>query len=121
MLKAIHAQESLEAAHKAQAVIKQLRQMKHAKAADLLEQSTSEKVTYYYYPDTHWRRIRNNNQLERIMREIRWRTRVVDAFPDGQSALMLCANRPRHIARIKMGYETLPLHGGLQKQHVKNN
>jgi transcriptional regulator with XRE-family HTH domain len=36
-------------------------------------------------------RFRTNNPLERIMREIRRRTRVVGAFPDGQSALMLCA------------------------------
>jgi transposase-like protein len=45
-----------------------------------------------------WQRIRTNNPLERIMREIRWRTRVVDAFPDGNSALNLAAARLRHIA-----------------------
>jgi len=43
------------------------------------------------------------NPLERIMREIRRRTRVVDAFPDGQSALMLVAARLRHIAGTKWG------------------
>ena len=35
---------------------------------------------------------------ERIMREIRRRTRVVGAFPDGQSCLNLAAARLRHIA-----------------------
>jgi putative transposase len=44
------------------------------------------------------RRIRTNNPLERILREIRRRTRVVGAFPDGQSALNLAAARLRHIA-----------------------
>ncbi len=39
-----------------------------------------------------------NNPLERIMREIRRRTRVVGAFPDGQSCLNLAAARLRHIA-----------------------
>jgi transposase-like protein len=39
-----------------------------------------------------------NNPLERILREIRRRTRVVGAFPDGQSALNLAAARLRHIA-----------------------
>src|SRR4249919_1071901 len=39
-----------------------------------------------------------NNPLERIMKEIRRRTRVVGAFPDGQSALNLAAARLRHIA-----------------------
>jgi transposase-like protein len=46
----------------------------------------------------HWRRIRTNNPLERIMREIRRRTRVVGAFPDGNSALNLATARLRHIA-----------------------
>lgn len=41
--------------------------------------------------------------LERIMKEIRRRTRVVGAFPDGHSALMLCAARLRHIAGTKWG------------------
>ena len=35
---------------------------------------------------------------ERILREIRRRTRVVGAFPDGQSALNLAAARLTHIA-----------------------
>ena len=42
--------------------------------------------------------IESNNPLERILREIRRRTRVVGAFPDGQSALKLAAARLRHIA-----------------------
>ena len=45
--------------------------------------------------------IPDNNPLERIMREIRRRTRVVGAFPDGQSALNLAAARLRHIAGTK--------------------
>jgi putative transposase len=42
--------------------------------------------------------IRTNNPLERILREIRRRTRVVGSFLDGQSALNLAAARLRHIA-----------------------
>jgi len=37
------------------------------------------------------------------MREIRRRTRVVGAFPDGRSALMLAAARLRHIAGTQWG------------------
>jgi hypothetical protein len=51
------------------------------------------------FPKEHWRRVRTNNPLERILREIRRRNRVVGAFPDGQSALNLAAARVRHIAR----------------------
>ncbi len=35
------------------------------------------------------------------MKEIRRRTKVVGAFPDGQSALMLCVARLRHMAGTK--------------------
>jgi len=56
--------------------------------------------SYYEYPREHWRRIRTNNPLERIIREIRRRTRVVGTFPDGNSELMLVAARLRHIVRL---------------------
>jgi transposase-like protein len=62
------------------------------------EAAVEETLTYYGFPEEHWRRIRTNNPLERILREIRRRTRVVGAFPDGQSALNLAAARLRHIA-----------------------
>jgi transposase-like protein len=55
-------------------------------------------LAYYAFPEAHWRRIRTNNPLERILREIRRRSRVVGAFPDGQSALNLAAARLRYIA-----------------------
>jgi putative transposase len=59
---------------------------------------------YYSYPSTYWRQIYVNNPLERIfIREIRRPTRVVGAFPDGHSALMLTAARLRHIASTKWG------------------
>jgi putative transposase len=60
--------------------------------------AVEETLAYYAFPEEHWRRIRNNNPLERILREIRRRTRVVGAFPDGQSALNLAAARLGHIA-----------------------
>ena len=104
MLKAIHAQEDLEAARgKAAAVGQKLRAMKLAKAADLVDEAAEQTLTYYHYPSRHWRSIKTNNPLERIIREIRRRTRVVGAFPDGESALMLVAARLRHIAGTKWG------------------
>ena len=60
-------------------------------------------MVHFYFPREHRRRIRTNNALERIIRELRRRTRVVGAFPDGQSALMLCAARLRHIAGSQWG------------------
>ena len=69
-----------------------------SRAAELVETAVEETLAYYAFPEEHWRRIRTNNPLERILREIRRRTRVVGAFPDGQSALNLAAARLRHIA-----------------------
>lgn len=104
MLKAIHAQEDRAAARvKVKAVVQKLRNMKLGKAADTVETGAEETLAYMEYPREHWLRIRTNNPLERIMREIRRRTRVVGNFPDGQSALMLVAARLRHIAGTKWG------------------
>ena len=104
MLKAIHAQEDAESAQdKAMAVVEKLKAMKLKKAAEKVAESFGETLTYYHFPAEHHRQIRTNNMLERIMREIRRRTRVVGAFPDGRSALMLAAARLRHIAGTRWG------------------
>jgi transposase-like protein len=60
-------------------------------------------LSYYSFPQAHWRHLRTNNPLERIMREIRRRTRVVGSFPDGESALMLVAARLRYVAGTRWG------------------
>jgi putative transposase len=97
MLKAIHAGEDIAAAReKAIRVIEKLRGLRLSRAAELVEMAVEETLSYYAFPEEHWRRIRTNNPL--ILREIRRRTRVVGAFPDGQSALNLAAARLRHIA-----------------------
>lgn len=104
MLKAIHACEDRQAAQdKAQAVIEKLTEMRLREAADKVREAITETLTFYSFPAQHWRRIRTNNPLERMMREIRRRTRVVGAFPDGNSALMLAAARLRHIAGTQWG------------------
>jgi len=104
MLKAIHAQEDRRAAEdKAREVTAKLRAMRLPKAAEFVEAKAHETLTYFAFPSNHWRQVKTNNPLERIIREIRRRTRVVGAFPDGHSALMLVAARLRHIANTKWG------------------
>ena len=115
MLKAIHAQEDRAAAEaKTRDVVAKLRAARMRKVAELVEQSVAETLAYYAFPEPHWRRIRTNNPLERIIREIRRRTRVVGAFPDGESALNLAAARLRHIAgthwSTKRYLDMQPLH-----------
>ena len=104
MLKAIHAQEDRSAADtKTREVVAKLRAMKLPAAAELLETKGHETLTYYEFPTNPWRQLRTNNPLERIIREIRRRTRVVGAFPEGHSALMLVAARLRHIVSTRWG------------------
>ena len=102
MLRAIHAQEDRAAAlQKAADVTKKLDNLRLKKAAGIVRDGIEETLSYMSFPGEYWRRIRTNNPLERIMREIRRRTRVVGNFPDGESALMLVAARLRHIASTK--------------------
>ena len=104
MLKAIHAQEDRRSAEdKVREVAAKLRTLRLTKAAELVEAKAHETLTYFAFPSNHWRQIKTNNPLERIIREIRRRTRVVGAFPDGHSALMRVAARLLHIASTKWG------------------
>lgn len=104
MLKAIYAQENREEAlKKADSVACKLEEMKLKEAAKKLREGIEETVSYYAYPAQHHRHLKTNNPLERIMREIRRRTRVVGNFPDGKSALMLVSARLRHIATTQWG------------------
>ena len=104
LLKAIHAQEcKVSAKEKAKQVADKLREMKLASAAKKVEDGIEETLTYMDFPSQHWTRIRTNNTIERLNREIKRRTRAIGAFPDGQSALMLVCARLRHVAGTQWG------------------
>lgn len=104
MLKAIHAMESLEASTaKARAVADELDAMRLTAAAKCVRGGIAETLTYTRFPREHWRRIRTNNAIERLNREIRRRTRVVGTFPDGKSALMLVTARLKYVADSEWG------------------
>lgn len=104
MLKAIHAQEDRASAdQKATAVVAKLEAMKLPKAAATVRDGVGETLSYMSFPREHWRCLRTNNPLERLNREVRRRTRVVGAFPDGNAALMLVAARLRHVAGTRWG------------------
>ena len=104
MLKSIHAQESKAACRKkAKEVAETLRAMRLPEAAKKIEDGVEETLAYTDFPSEHWTRIRTNNVLERLNREIRRRTRVVGCFPDGNSALMLVCARLRHVAGTQWG------------------
>lgn len=120
MLKAIHAQENKEAAQqKSDQVIEKLKIMKLPAAAQLLENSIHETLTYYDFPSEHWLKLKTNNPMERLLKEARRRTKVVGAFPDGHSALMLVAARLRHVSATTWGmrkYMNMKLLNEMDKQ-----
>ena len=72
-------------------------------AARKVEDSVEETLTYCDFPYAHWGRIRANNVIERLNREIRRRTRVAGTFPDGNSVLMPICARLRHVAGTQWG------------------
>ncbi|MFR7725379.1 MAG: IS256 family transposase, partial [Bifidobacterium longum] len=99
-LKAIFSMESRDKAlEKAESVAKDMEARKLREAAKCLRKGIGETTTYLLddYPREHRRRIRTNNMIERLNREIRRRTRVVGSFPDGRSALMLICARVRYV------------------------
>ncbi len=99
-LKAIFSMESRDKAlEKAESVAKDMEARKLREAAKCLREGIGETTTYLLddYPREHRRRIRTNNMIELLNREIRRRTRVVGSFPDGRSALMLICARVRYV------------------------
>ena len=102
MLKAVHAQEDIESARrKAQEIVVKLKEMKLTKASEHVFENIEETLRFMEFPREHWTRIRTNNPIERVLKEVKRRTRVIGAFPDGESALMLTAARLRHVASSK--------------------
>lgn len=88
---------------KMKAVVLMLKAMKLAKAAQKVEDGIEETLTYMDFSTPHWTRIRTNNTIERLIHEIKRRTKAIGAFPNGQSALMLVCARLSHIAVTNWG------------------
>lgn len=86
------------ALEKAESVAGEMESRRLGEAARCLREGIGETTAYLLddYPG-HRRRIRTNNMIERLNREIRRRTRVVGSFPDGRGALMLACARVRYV------------------------
>ena len=57
-------------------VVAELRAMKLKEATKKVEDGIEETLTYCDFPSEHWTRIRTNNVIERLNREIRRRMRT---------------------------------------------
>lgn len=75
----------------------ELESMRLGAAARTVRDGFAETLAYTEFPPEHWRRIRTNNGIERVNREVRRRMRVLGTFPDGDSALMLATARLKYI------------------------
>ena len=79
-------------------MIEKLRGLRLSRAAELVETAIEETLAYYAFPEEHWRRIRTNNPLERILREIIDMLKVgeEESPPTGQSfSVWVLPGRPR--------------------------
>jgi putative transposase len=73
----------------ASSVAKKWRAKGNEKVAEHLEEHVEECLTCLAFPESHRRRIRTTNSLERLNQEIKRRTRVVRIFPNRHSCLRL--------------------------------
>ena len=96
--------EDLAAAReKAIRVIEKLRGLRLSRAAELAETAVEATLTYYAFPEEHWRRIRTNNPLERILRDptgalVSW-ARSLTVNPRSTSPPQGCATSPSRRGR----------------------
>lgn len=99
-LKAVVAQENRESAMaKAGTVAGEMEERKLKAAANRLREGVGGTATYLApgFPANHRIKLRTDNIIERLNKEIRRRTRVVGGFPDSNSALMLVCARIRYV------------------------
>jgi putative transposase len=58
----------------------------YPKTVSVFEAGIEDALTYLHYPGSHHARIRTTNMLERLVKEVKRRTRVVGVFPNERSA-----------------------------------
>ena len=96
----IHANANARAAREAAArAAATLRSLELGEVASFIEEAIGDTLTFYRFPKAHWPVIHSNDSLRRILREVRERARVVGAFSDNQSAVVMVGARLRQIAR----------------------
>lgn len=99
MLKAMHASEDRAAARaKAARVVARLENLQLAAAAAQVKARVEDTFNFYGFPGQHWHSLQSANRIEKILRDIRERARVVGAFSDDESAAVMVAARFRALA-----------------------
>jgi len=73
----------------ASSVAEKWRQKGHEKVAEHVEEHMEDSLSCLAFPESHRRRIRTTNGLERLNQEIKRRTRVVRIFPNREACLRM--------------------------------
>ena len=68
------------------------------KLANWLETNLPEGFTVFTLPKAHRQRLRTNNMLERLNRELRRRSRIIGVFPNEESLLRLDSAKKMEIS-----------------------
>jgi transposase-like protein len=88
-VRTIFAQPNLEAAQAQLSKVKDEFKEQWPQAAALLEKAAEDVLAFMNFPEEHRKRLASNNLLERLNREIRRRTDVVQVFPNEDSLIRL--------------------------------
>ncbi len=89
LIRTIFAQPDPEGARtQLRAVVDQLEPVAPAVAAKL-EAAEDDLLAYTAFPQAHWTKIWSNNPIERLNRELKRRTDVVQIFPNAESVIRL--------------------------------
>ena len=116
LLREITGAQSLESARKRIAETVELLQRTHPKIADMLDTHGEEILAVYQLPETHRKRMRSTNMLERFNQEIKRRTRVVRIFPNEASCIRLVASLAMETAEEWMHRKYLTMEETIDKK-----
>jgi putative transposase len=82
-------QETEKEAHKEwRAVAGRLRE-RFPRVPALMDEAEYDVLTYMTFPKVHWNQIRSTNPIERLNREVKRRTNVVQIFPNEEALVRL--------------------------------
>jgi putative transposase len=89
LIRTIFAQPHRQAADAQLQQVAQAMTDRWPQAADVLLAAANDILAYMAFPQPHWTRIYSTNPLERLNKEVKRRTKVVEVFPDGDATIRL--------------------------------
>ena len=106
-------QETEQEAHKEWRSIADRLRERFPRVSALMDEAEYDVLAYMTFPKSHWSQIRSTNPIERLNREVKRRTCVVQIFPNEEAlvrlvgALLLEQNDEWAVCRRYMSLETL--------------